>query len=114
MSSNSIPEFPVGFFSDMGSLELLACTGCALGPTLSSKTFEFRNGAIRDIHLSWNSLSTLEVDAITGLQPNTVLYVSYNDIRELTEESFRPMLKILSLGDGYIFLGCEILLVHDA
>ncbi|CAG0890031.1 unnamed protein product [Darwinula stevensoni] len=105
LSSNPIRDVPAGFLSDFVKLEIFSCADCDLGPTLSTKSLEFHSESMQDIHLSWNSFSNMEVDAITGLQPDTVLYVSYNDIRELTEESFRPMLKILSLGDGFIFLG---------
>ena len=41
---------------------------------------------------------------IPGLQPDTEIWLMDNSIQELTEESFRFMLEILSFGTGYIWL----------
>ena len=46
--------------------------------------------------------------SISGFLPSTVINLDFNDIRELTEDSFRPLLEVLSQGDGHIFLIGEI------
>ncbi|CAG0885391.1 unnamed protein product [Darwinula stevensoni] len=114
MRWNPIPDIPAGFFRDMGNLESFVCYGCALGPTLSTKYLEFHSITIKEITIVDNSISTLQVDAITGLQANTSLRISSNEIRELTEVSFRPMLEVLSVGTGHINIGGEIFLDHNA
>ncbi|CAG0898225.1 unnamed protein product [Darwinula stevensoni] len=88
---NPITDIPAGFFRDMGNLERFDCYDCALGPTLSTKYLEFHS-----------------------LQPDTGLSISTNEIRELTEVSFCPMLEVLSLGTGSINLNGEIFLDHNA
>ncbi|CAG0901237.1 unnamed protein product [Darwinula stevensoni] len=104
LDSNPISEVPAGFFSDMGNLGDFRCEYCGLGPTLSTGSLKFRSSAVQFIRLEYNSISTLEPDAITGFQSNTRIFMSYNEIRKLTEESFRPMLEVLSLGNGFIRL----------
>ncbi|CAG0895573.1 unnamed protein product [Darwinula stevensoni] len=125
LSYNPISEVPPGFFSDMGNLVEFYCLYCSLGPTLSTRSFDFHGAPIRYVLLTGNPISTLELDAITGgarefpvfvpgLGFHTEIYLNYNEIKELREDSFRPMLEVLSLGDGYIDLECEILLAHNA
>ncbi|CAG0896129.1 unnamed protein product [Darwinula stevensoni] len=99
---NPVLDVPAGFFNDMGKLEEFYCFSCTFGPTLSTKSLEFRSATMKVIHIDSNSISTLDADAITGLQPNTSLYFGNNEIRELTEVSFRPMLEVLSVGTGHI------------
>ncbi|CAG0898226.1 unnamed protein product [Darwinula stevensoni] len=82
---NPLQDVPAGFFSDMGNLKYFYCYVCDFGPTLSTKSLDFRSATI-------------------SLQPNTYLYFGDNEIRELTEASFRPMLEVLSLDTGYINL----------
>ncbi|CAG0904264.1 unnamed protein product [Darwinula stevensoni] len=107
LSYNHALDVPTGFFIDMGKLEEFYCTSCALGPTLSTKSLEFRSATMKVINIDSNSISTLDADAITGLQPNTFLYFRGNEIRELTEVSFRPMLEVLSVGTGHIDIGAN-------
>ncbi|CAG0893882.1 unnamed protein product [Darwinula stevensoni] len=102
LNSNPVSDVPTGFFSDMGKLEEFLCFSCALGPTLSTKSLEFRSATFKRIVISSNSISTLDVDAITGLQPNTRLSFRDNEIRELTEVLFRPMLDVLSVDTGHM------------
>ncbi|CAG0884911.1 unnamed protein product [Darwinula stevensoni] len=104
MSGNPITGFPHGFFEGFDNLVQFDCNSCKLGPTLFNGTLNFRSENLTELSLIHNNISTIEPDAITGLTPNTVIYLEANHITELTEEAFRPMLDVLSYGNGYIDL----------
>ncbi|CAG0884351.1 unnamed protein product [Darwinula stevensoni] len=101
---NPISEFPPAFLDDMENLVQLWCRSCGLGPTLPSGSLQFHSEALVYVVLDENGISRVEPGAITGLTPETRLDLWFNEISELSEESFRPMLEILSLGNGYVDL----------
>ncbi|CAG0903541.1 unnamed protein product [Darwinula stevensoni] len=103
-SSNPISEVPAGFFSGLGNLEEFYFQEVPIGSTLINGSLEFLGAPISIIDIGRNSISTLESHAITGLESNTELDIRDNEIRELTEESFRPMLDLFSLVEGIINL----------
>ncbi|CAG0901740.1 unnamed protein product [Darwinula stevensoni] len=100
LDDNPISELPTGFFNDMGKLEEFWCQYCSFGPTLPTGSFQFHSERISHVDLWGNSISTLELDAIAGIQSNTRIVLRENVITELTEASFRPIVEILSQGDG--------------
>ena len=53
---------------------------------------------------SWISSRISNSFAISGPNPDHTIYLEANNIAELTEEVFRPMLEVLALGDGLIDL----------
>ncbi|CAG0902953.1 unnamed protein product [Darwinula stevensoni] len=91
MASNPLSEIPIGFFSVLGNLDMFFCQSCSLGPTLATGILTF------------------------GFGPETTIHLQNNELTELTEEVFRPMVQILSQGSGTIQLsdnpvdcGCSI------
>ena len=73
-AGNPISEFPPDFFSGFGKLVNFACTRCRLGPTLSTRSFTFNSESLQSIRLLENSISTVELDAIRGM--NTSVHIS--------------------------------------
>ncbi|CAG0893330.1 unnamed protein product [Darwinula stevensoni] len=88
----------------MKKLEELWYEGGTLGPTLSSGLLEFQSNALKLVDLRNNGISRLAPGAIAGLRPDTTVHLNENKITVLSEGSFRPMLDILSMGDGVLDL----------
>ncbi|CAG0899119.1 unnamed protein product, partial [Darwinula stevensoni] len=93
----------------MKKLEKFLCQGATLGPTLSSGFLEFHSNALKLVDLRNNGISRLEPGAISGFRPDTTIYLNENKITALSEESFRPMLDILSMGDGVLDLSDNLI-----
>ncbi|CAG0884912.1 unnamed protein product [Darwinula stevensoni] len=104
LSDNPISTIPHGFFEGFQNLTLFACRKCELGPTLLSGTLEFYSENLQYVILIHNNISSIEPNAIAGLTPDTTIYLQANNITELTEEVFRPILEVLVFGSGYINL----------
>ncbi|CAG0887202.1 unnamed protein product [Darwinula stevensoni] len=104
IDNNPLMKFPSTIIKCMKKLEEFYCSRCNLGPTLSGGLLEFQSSALKLVHLSENNVTSLEPGAIIGLGSNTRVDLSENKIAVLSEESFRPMLDILYLGDGVIDL----------
>ncbi|CAG0885973.1 unnamed protein product [Darwinula stevensoni] len=104
IGGNPISKLPSDFFEDLENLEVFWCPSCKLGPILTSRTFQFHSPVLREVGLFFNTISRLEPRAITGLTMNTSVELWSNQIDSLEEKSFRPMLKELSKGNGYISL----------
>ncbi|CAG0883796.1 unnamed protein product [Darwinula stevensoni] len=102
---NPIMEIPQGFFESMESLQNASIHGCQLGPVLANGTMEFHSQVLAKISLGGNEISSVESHGINGLIAHTIIRLWWNDIQELTEESFRPILEVLSTGSGYIDFG---------
>ncbi|CAG0884308.1 unnamed protein product [Darwinula stevensoni] len=75
-----------------------------LGPTLSTGLLQFNSLTLKTVGLSENKIAIIEPDAITGLTPDTEVFLNGNNISKLPEEVFRPMLELLSQGTGALHL----------
>ncbi|CAG0878619.1 unnamed protein product [Darwinula stevensoni] len=112
---NPVSEVQPGSFNNLRHLQYFNCSSCSLGPTLTAGFFAFNSTFIYQIDLYNNSISMLEPQAISGFGPRADINLYDNKINELTEEAFRPMMEILTGGDGIIDLsgnpvecGCSI------
>ncbi|CAG0898887.1 unnamed protein product [Darwinula stevensoni] len=105
---NPLSRFPSGILNGLEKLEEFSCSECHLGPTLSRGLLDFRSRALRVVHLDGNNISRLEPGAITGLQPNTSVYLRGMENLALSEDSFRPMLEVLTVGNGVLILGRKL------
>ncbi|CAG0900738.1 unnamed protein product [Darwinula stevensoni] len=101
--------------NDLKKLERFYCSGCNLGPTLSSGLLKFRSPKLKVVTLYENNISKLKPKAITGLRFDTEVYLSKNNITELEQETFLPILEDLWHGNGSLFLsgnpiqcGCKL------
>ncbi|CAG0902564.1 unnamed protein product [Darwinula stevensoni] len=92
------------FFWGLPNLEQFWCLSCKLGQTILNGTLAFHSPALDLVSLEQSTISSLESHAITGFTVNASIRLSGNQISELTEESIRPMLQVLSSGVGYIDL----------
>ncbi|CAG0889356.1 unnamed protein product [Darwinula stevensoni] len=108
IDQNQVSDIQPGFFLGLTSLEEISCYPCPLGPTLRNGTLAFDSPYLEYVEFPVSGISSLESHAITGLRPDTIVELSGNPISELTEGTFRPMLEILSQGDGSISLGSHI------
>ncbi|CAG0879117.1 unnamed protein product [Darwinula stevensoni] len=104
IARNPLSRLPSAAIKSMKNLEKFYSSECNLGPTLSRGVLEFQSKALQLITLWKNDISELDQGAITGLGPNTTVRLTNNKIAVLSEESFRPMLDILSKGDGVLHL----------
>ncbi|CAG0884971.1 unnamed protein product [Darwinula stevensoni] len=107
--SNPIMKLPASVIKSLQSLETFQCGGCHLGPNLPPGALVFRSKTLRKVMLSSNNISRLDPGAITGIGYNTTVFLDYNNIEVMAEESFRPVLEILSLRDGFLSLTGELL-----
>ncbi|CAG0904410.1 unnamed protein product, partial [Darwinula stevensoni] len=101
---NPISELPTGFFDGLENIVIFDCISCKLGPTLAAGSMEFPGAALEHLHLEYDNITFVEPGAITGLSAHAHLDLWGNEIEELREESFRPILEDLSLGYGFIDL----------
>ncbi|CAG0900104.1 unnamed protein product [Darwinula stevensoni] len=102
LASNPFSEFPSELLKRFTNLEEFSCEGCRLGPSLSSGLLEFNSEAMWLLWLDYNNINHLDVGAIAGISPNTIIALVDNDIVDLTEESFRPIMEVLSRGSGFL------------
>ncbi|CAG0893760.1 unnamed protein product [Darwinula stevensoni] len=108
LSYNPISELPTGFFDGLENIVAFDCISCKLGPILAAGSMEFPGATLEYLYLFHNNITFVEPGAITGLTAHAHLDLWGNEIEELTEESFRPILEDLSLGNGHIDLfACE-------
>ncbi|CAG0895087.1 unnamed protein product [Darwinula stevensoni] len=105
---NPMLRFPFVAMKGLKNLEKLWWWECNLGPTLSRDLLEFQSTALKLVDLSNNGISRLEQGAISGVEPDTEIYLNDNKIAVLSEETFRPILQILSRGNGVL-----VLIVHN-
>ncbi|CAG0887972.1 unnamed protein product [Darwinula stevensoni] len=104
LSYNPTMKFPTEVIRTLGSLEKFWCSGCNLGPVLRSGLMDFRSSALRQVWLKENGISKLERAAMTGLTPDTTVILSWNRFRVLDESIIRPMLEVMSEGEGCLYL----------
>ncbi|CAG0906712.1 unnamed protein product, partial [Darwinula stevensoni] len=104
IGGNPLSESPSEVLEGLTNLETFNCNGCNLGPDLSYGFLKFNSEALGSVSIQYNNVERLEMAAITGLTPNTILNLTGNSIVELTEESFRPMVEVLSDGNGLLIL----------
>ncbi|CAG0885057.1 unnamed protein product [Darwinula stevensoni] len=104
MSHNPLAKFPSAMIRNLKKLEMFECSSCRLGPTLSSGLLEFRSGALKVVSLFGNNISRIDPEAMRGLQFHTKIYLSQNNISELNEEFFRPILDVIAKGTGSLYL----------
>ncbi|CAG0886944.1 unnamed protein product, partial [Darwinula stevensoni] len=102
---NPLSVFPSAVIKSLERLEEFRCGECNLGPILSSGLIEFRSQSLKAVSFSGNGISRVEPGAIAGLTPNTSVSLQANEIAILHEESFRPILEVLSKGNGVLSLG---------
>ncbi|CAG0900915.1 unnamed protein product [Darwinula stevensoni] len=104
ISYNPLSSFPSAVIKDMQKLEKFYCSGCNLGPTLLMGQLEFRSKTLKLVSLRENSISRLEPAAIGGINADTTVDLTWNNITILDENAFRPILEIMSLGDGLLLI----------
>ncbi|CAG0899919.1 unnamed protein product [Darwinula stevensoni] len=104
IARNPLSGLPSAAIKGMKNLETFHCYESNLGPTLLRGVLEFQSKALKLVTLWGNNISEVEEGAITGLGPNTEIFLTNNEIVVLSEESFRPMLDILSKGYGVLNL----------
>ncbi|CAG0901509.1 unnamed protein product [Darwinula stevensoni] len=95
-------KFPTTLIKRMKNLEKFCCHRCNPGPILPRGLLQFRSNALKLVDLRDNGISRVEPGAIAGLAPSTKIYINGNDIAVLSELSFRPILDVLSSGDGVL------------
>ncbi|CAG0893329.1 unnamed protein product [Darwinula stevensoni] len=105
IGSNRFSKFPSAWIKGLQKLEDFYCRNCSLGPILAKGFLEFRSTSLRKMDLRENNITKLEPGAITDLRPKTILDLSGNNITVFAEESFGPIMDVLSLGHGHIILG---------
>ncbi|CAG0889568.1 unnamed protein product [Darwinula stevensoni] len=104
LGGNPFSEFSSGFFADFGQFGSFYCQECNFGPTLNSGKLEFNTRQLWELHLEGNHITTIEAGAISGYTAETKLNLDENSITEVKEEVFRPILEVLSSGDGIVSL----------
>ncbi|CAG0896959.1 unnamed protein product [Darwinula stevensoni] len=100
---NPVSEIEPGFFYGFERLMTFHCDECELGPTLLEGSFAFV-GSFPYILLVHNGMASLEPGAFSGFPTNAYINLIENDIANISEESFRPIVEVLSLGGGSIGL----------
>ncbi|CAG0893881.1 unnamed protein product [Darwinula stevensoni] len=105
---NNVSEIQLGFFEGLTALEKFYCYPCYLGLTLRNGTLAFNSPYLRDVDVLAGGILSLESHATTGLMPDTRISLGGSLISELAEGTFRPMLEILSQGEGSISVSSEI------
>ncbi|CAG0886993.1 unnamed protein product [Darwinula stevensoni] len=113
LSGNPLSAFPSKIFKGLQKLQSFFCAGCNLGPTLSNGFLEFGSQALKVVSLLGNYVSRLESNAITGIQPDTKVYLSENRIETLRKEAFHTMLANLSLGTGLLYMASHQVRLPD-
>ncbi|CAG0898994.1 unnamed protein product [Darwinula stevensoni] len=101
---NPLSSFPSAVVKGLEKLEEFYCSGCNLGPTLLRGQLEFRSKTLKKMSLLDNNISRLEPEAIAGVNSDTTVHLTRNNITILEENAFRPILEIMSLGDGLLYL----------
>ncbi|CAG0902567.1 unnamed protein product [Darwinula stevensoni] len=110
---NPLLKLPFAVIKGLEKLEELYCSGCDLGPTLPVGLLEFHSKTLRIVSLWHNRISKVEPGAFTGLRADTRVDLRGNEIVALTEESFLPILEILSRGNGLLYLQDEPMIDCD-
>ncbi|CAG0880253.1 unnamed protein product [Darwinula stevensoni] len=104
IGGNPISNFPSGLVDGMANLNSFTASGCNLGPILPQGSLAFNSKSLEEVYLGFNRIDRVEPGAITGLGPDTTVFLYGNSMRKLTEDTFRPMLDTLQLGDGRILV----------
>ncbi|CAG0892915.1 unnamed protein product [Darwinula stevensoni] len=99
---NPISVFPSAVIKGLERLEEFTCVFCNLGPTLSSGLLEFHSSSLMKVLLGFNEISAVDAGSITGVMPDTTIILNFNDVVTLKEETFRPILEVLSRGNGFL------------
>ncbi|CAG0901894.1 unnamed protein product [Darwinula stevensoni] len=69
IQSNPLLKFPSAVIKNLKKLETFWCSGCNLGPTLSSGLLAFQSKTLQSVVLTSNGIFRLEPGAITGEWP---------------------------------------------
>ncbi|CAG0892364.1 unnamed protein product [Darwinula stevensoni] len=104
IGENNLEELPHGIVTSMEKLIHFRAQDDQFGPELRRDFLEFNSPNLNILYLHGNSISSLEAGAITGLSPNTTIFMTRNAIEELHEASFKPMVEILAQGTGILNL----------
>ncbi|CAG0889268.1 unnamed protein product [Darwinula stevensoni] len=102
MSMNPISAMPLDFFVGLRNLREFHCFGCHLGPTLFNGSLRFHSEMLTSLELGYNGISNIEEGAIGGITSDTMVGLEGNNIVELKEATFRPMLEVLARGIGFL------------
>ncbi|CAG0897500.1 unnamed protein product, partial [Darwinula stevensoni] len=102
-----LENFPWSILPDMVALKRLSISDTKLTtlPALESSTIDYLflwHNEISTIEGVWDVPNLYSLDL--GLAPNTAVLLDDNSITELTEAAFRPILQVLSSGDGSLSL----------
>ncbi|CAG0891419.1 unnamed protein product [Darwinula stevensoni] len=104
ISGNPLSTLPPQLVNGMDNLLSFSASHCNLGPILSSGSLAFHSRSLQLVSLEDNKIVRVEPGAITGLRVDTKLFLLRNNMTSLTEDSFRPMVEVASLGHGGIFV----------
>ncbi|CAG0896790.1 unnamed protein product [Darwinula stevensoni] len=104
IGDNPLSGIPSAVIMSLEKLEKFWCSGCNLGPTISTGVLQFQSEALKMVSLWSNGISGLEPKAITGIKANTEVHLTRNKIATLNEETFRPILEIMPVGMGFLDL----------
>ncbi|CAG0884491.1 unnamed protein product [Darwinula stevensoni] len=107
IENNPLLKFPSGVIKGLKKLEKFYCSRCNISSILSTGLLEFQSEALELVSLRHNGISRLKQGAITGLRPNTKIRLNENEIAVFSKKSFRPILDILSKGDGVLDLSAN-------
>ncbi|CAG0891884.1 unnamed protein product [Darwinula stevensoni] len=102
MNNNPISTIPSRFFEGMENLEEFQCQWCNLGPAISDGSMEFRSQTLKSVYLRNNIISSFEPGGISVVSPDAVVDLEANQITELTESIFRPVMDFLARGNGLL------------
>ncbi|CAG0886999.1 unnamed protein product, partial [Darwinula stevensoni] len=101
---NPLLEIPSEVIKGLKNLEKFLCSGCNLGFTLSSGLLVFRSKSLKLVSLWKNGIGRMDPGAIAGLKPDTTVDLTWNNVSLVSEGIFRPMLEVMSHGDGKLVL----------
>ncbi|CAG0892360.1 unnamed protein product [Darwinula stevensoni] len=117
LGGNLVREgLPLGLVSSMDSLVTFDCSWTQPNLLIPSGLLEFASDALQYVYLEGNDMSNLEPNAISGLTNVTYLSLYGNNIQEVNEDTFKPLLEDVAIqGNGSINLhanplncGCDM------
>ncbi|CAG0887199.1 unnamed protein product [Darwinula stevensoni] len=113
LDGNPITKLPTGLLEEFANLENFSCMRCSMGPTIHTDSLNFNSNVLEVLDLGYNGITFLEPGAITGLARGPLMFLNNNLITEIAEESFRPMVEVLSMGPGVIILSAAKGNLHE-
>ncbi|CAL4066380.1 unnamed protein product, partial [Meganyctiphanes norvegica] len=122
LSWNLLTTLPGMVFMPLAHLEILNLKGNSL-TVIPATSLWLSTPIIRSIYLNRNEIKTVEEDAFLGIDYNTHIDLSVNQLKHVPEEAFGAVLHTFSKGWGildvsvnHIRCGCDLLwfLTEDA